>query len=183
MRTNISTSTLTTGLAASAALLLALTGCSATSQDTAEADTGAAGLSIEDAWVKAADSGMSAAFGTLENDSDQDVTIVRAESDVSPMMELHETVPNDAGEMVMQEKGGGFVVPAGGSYELAPGADHLMMMGLDAPVAAGDEVSFTLTLTDGSTYEFIAPAKDYSGANESYEGDEGMDMSDMDMGQ
>ena len=170
----------TTGLAASAALLLALTGCSAASQDTAEADTSteAASLSIDDAWVKAADSGMSAAFGTLENDSDQDVTIVKAESDASPMMELHETVANDAGEMVMQEKKGGFVIPAGGSYELAPGANHLMMMGLDAPVTAGDEVGFTLTLTDGSTYEFTAPAKDYSGANETYEGD---DMSDMDM--
>ena len=170
----------TTGLAASAVLLLALTGCSAASQATAEADTTteAASLSIDDAWVKAADSGMSAAFGTLENDSDQDVTIVKAESDASPMMELHETVANDAGEMVMQEKKGGFVIPAGGSYELSPGANHLMMMGLDAPVAAGDEVGFTLTLTDGSTYEFTAPAKDYSGANETYEGD---DMSDMDM--
>ncbi|TFD47789.1 copper chaperone PCu(A)C [Cryobacterium frigoriphilum] len=162
-----------------AATLLALAGCAASPAVPANtADTAAAAdaLTIQDSWVKAAETGMSAAFGLLENSSDTDITIVSAVSAAATMIELHETVENDAGALVMQQKEGGFVVPANGSYELAPGANHLMMMGLSAALPAGTESTFTLTLSDGSEFEFAATAKDYAGANESYEG--GMDMND-----
>ncbi len=161
-----------------AAAVLTLTSCAGTDAGTDAAPTATAkqadSLAIEGAWMKAADGGMSAAFGVLENTGDEDVTIVSAASPASATVELHETVANDAGEMVMQETDGGYVVPAGGSFELAPGANHIMLMGLANPVKAGDEVTFTLTLSDGSIFEFDAPAKDFSGGNESYEGD--MDM-------
>ena len=126
------TTTLTTALTTSAILVLALTGCSSPAQTgnnssgsapSASAAAMAPELEISDAWVKSAETGMSAAFGTLQNDSDQDVTIISAESAASPMMELHETVANDAGEMVMRPRDGGFTIPAGGSLELAPGAN------------------------------------------------------------
>ncbi|QOD42658.1 copper chaperone PCu(A)C [Clavibacter zhangzhiyongii] len=181
------TTTLTTTLATSAILVLALSGCGSPAQSSgaspaaapsATAAAAAPELEVDDAWVKSAESGMSAAFGTIVNDSAQDVTIVSADSPASPMMELHETVANDAGEMVMRPRDGGFTIPAGDSLELAPGANHLMLMGLTAPLAAGDEIDVTLTLSDGSTYDFSAPVKDYSGANETYEGGD-MDM-DMD---
>ncbi|MFS0852945.1 copper chaperone PCu(A)C [Microbacterium sp. 179-I 3D4 NHS] len=156
---------------------LALTGCAATA---APAETVPAGdsVTIADAWVKATDEDMSAAFGTLSNDSDQDVTIVSAETDAAGTIELHETVENEAGEMVMREIEGGFSIPADGTLLLEPGADHIMLMGLTGALTAGDEVTVTLTFSDDSTYEFSAPVKDYSGANENYEGDdehEGMD--------
>lgn len=164
--------------------LLALTGCasgdtggSGTQQEQAavqEADS----VTIEDAWVKSAEPGeMTAAFGTLENSSDQDVTVVSVESSASPMMELHETVANDSGQMVMREVEGGFVIPANDHLHLEPGGNHFMLMELPEPVKAGEEVTFTLTFSDGSTLEFTAVVKDYAGANENYEG--GMDHGDM----
>ena len=162
-------------LAVVAAAALLLAGCAAPApqaQVAVESDS----VSIADAWVKSADEGMSAAFGVLGNDGAADVTIVSASTEASPMVELHETVANDAGEMVMQPKEGGFVVPAGGTLTLEPGANHIMLMGLARPIVAGDEVSFTLTFADGSTYTFTAPAKDFTGANENYVG------GDMDMG-
>jgi len=166
------------GLALVAALALA--GCAGTPATTpaatpSAATTEASGLSITDPWVKAADSGMSAAFGTLENAGASDVTIVSAQSAASSMLQLHETVSNAAGEMMMQQKQGGFVVPAGGSLELAPGGNHIMMMDLSNPIKAGDEAKFTLTLSDGSTIDFTAVAKDYTGANETYTGDMNME--------
>jgi len=156
--------------------MFAFTGCAATA-DTTEpgataATTAAESLTITDPWVKAADTGMSAAFGTLENTSDTDINVVSATSSSATMMELHETVSDSAGVMVMQQKEGGFIVPANGSYEMAPGANHLMMMGLTAPLIAGVDATFTLALSDGSTCEFTAPAKDYSGANENYDDSE-----------
>jgi copper(I)-binding protein len=167
----------TTRLAVIAAAVLLLAGCAAPAPEAAlQADT----ISMSDAWVKSAEEGMSAAFGILTNDGDADVTIVSASTDASPMMELHETVASESGEMMMQEKDGGFVIPAGSTLTLEPGGNHLMLMGLTAPIMAGDDVTFVLTFADGSTLEFIAPAKDFSGANESYEGDMEMDgMDDM----
>ena len=172
------TKTLPTMLLLAVTTLFAATGCAAASEPaTPTASASAAdSITIEDAWVKAADEGMSAAFGTIANSGDTDITVVSAESPASTMIELHETVENDSGEMVMQAKEGGFVIPAGGSIELAPGANHIMLMGLTAPLVAGDDATFTLTLSDGSSYDFTAPAKDYTGANETYEGDMDMDM-------
>lgn len=158
---------------AAASLLLA--GCAAPAAE-APAAVESDSVTITDAWVKSADEGMSAAFGILSNHGDADVTVVSASTEASPMVELHETVMNDSGEMIMQPKEGGFVIPAGGTLALEPGGNHIMLMGLAAPIKAGDEVGFTLTFSDGSTYTFTAPAKDFSGANENYEG------GDMDMG-
>jgi periplasmic copper chaperone A len=171
---------ITTTVALASAALLALSGCtSATSAETATPVPQGKAISIADAWVKAADSGMSAAFGTLENDSAAPVTVVSVDSTASTSMQLHETVANETASMVMREKRGGFTIPARGKLELAPGGNHLMLMDLTGPIAAGEDVAFTLTMKDGSTYRFTAPAKDYTGADETYQGG---DMGGMDMG-
>ncbi|MCB8044520.1 copper chaperone PCu(A)C [Microbacterium oxydans] len=158
--------------------VLALTGCTPESTPTESAPRPAGEtVTIEDAWVKSADEGMSAGFGTLVNSGDDDVTVVSVASEASNMLELHETVENEAGEMVMREKDGGFIIPAGGSLPLEPGANHIMMMDLTGPLTAGSDVTFTLTFSDDSTFEFTAPVKDYSGANENYEGGDMQDGS------
>ncbi|KAA9156415.1 copper chaperone PCu(A)C [Microbacterium lushaniae] len=160
-----------------AAAALTLTGCASTISEAADTTTVAAGdaVSISDAWVKSAESGMSAGFGELTNDSDNEVTVVSASTEASAMLELHETVENENGEMVMRHIEGGFVIPANGSITLEPGGNHIMLIDLTAPLAAGEEVKFTLTFSDDTTYDFTAPVKDYFGANETYEGGE-MDM-------
>lgn len=140
------------------------------------AATEAESLTMTDPWVKSAEEGMTAAFGTLVNSGDSDVTIVSAETDITDMMELHETVQNDDGAMAMQEKDGGFVVPAGGEHELAPGGDHLMIMELLRPVEPGEAVTITLTFDDGSTTDVEATVKAFTGADEEYQDG---DMSDM----
>ncbi len=136
-------------------------------------------MTVVDAWVKAADEGMSAAFGPLINDSDRELTVVAAESAASTMLELHETVEDETGQLVMRRVESGFTIPADGQLVLEPGGDHIMLMDLTAPLRAGDEVTFVLTFSDDSTLTFDAPVKDYAGANESYhEGDEHGDHTD-----
>ncbi|MFE7507847.1 copper chaperone PCu(A)C [Promicromonospora sp. NPDC057488] len=160
----------TARLALALAAALALAGCTAAgaSDDAAAAPAGEA-VTVTDGWVKAAGSGMSAAFGGLTNAGTQDVTVVSATTEASPMLELHETVENETGELIMREIDGGFVIPAGQTLDLEPGGSHIMLMGLAHPLEAGEEVTFTLTFSDASTFEFTAPVKDYSGANENYD--------------
>lgn len=171
----IRTVRVSTALVLASAVLLA--GCSSMSAPAApstavtEQQTPAAdAVTIADAWVKAADDGMSAAFGVLSNGSAAAVTVVSAASPASATLELHETVAGTDGQMAMREVDGGFTIPAAGTLALEPGGNHLMLMDLAAPLLPGDEVSFTLTFSDGSEREFTAPVKDFAGANETYEG-------------
>lgn len=142
---------------------------------TAQADF----FTVTDPWITAADEGMTAAFGTLVNDSPQEVTVVSAASEFTSEVELHETVQNDDGSMGMQSKDGGFTVPAGGTHELTPGGDHLMIMDLNRALEPGETVRITLTFADDSTKELDATVKTFTGAEEEYQNGE-MDMSESD---
>ncbi|MDG4827466.1 copper chaperone PCu(A)C [Asanoa sp. WMMD1127] len=183
---SISTTARGLALAATAAFALLAGACGSAAEPAStstppppSASVPADPIAVRDMWVKTADKGMTAAFGTLLNTGGSDIRIVKATSTASPMMELHEVAEVD-GKMEMRPKEGGFEIPAGGSHELKPGGDHLMMMDVKAPVKAGDEVTFTLTLDSGTTFEFTAVAKDFAGGNESY--NPGASASPMTMG-
>lgn len=158
---------------------LGLAGCSAAEAEPAPSPASAAeSITLDDAWVRAADEGMTAGFGVLVNDSKVDATLVSASTDAAMRTELHETIADDSGAMVMREVEDGFTIPAGGEFALEPGANHLMMMELVAPLQAGAEVTMTLEFSDGSTLDVTAPVKDFAGAEEEYQGDsdhEGME--------
>lgn len=126
-------------------------------------------VTLEAGWAKAAD-GMSGVFGTLHNASAGDITLVSATSSAADVVELHESVSTGA-NVTMSEVEGGFTVPAGGTFELAPGGNHIMLMELTAGLLPGDEVPVTLAFDDGSTIDVTVLAKDYGGAQENYEGD------------
>lgn len=152
-----------------AAAVLALSACGTTSADRATTE---AVIEVEDAWVKASEGHMTSAFATLTNTSDEEVTVVAAASDAAARAELHEVVTTESGQMTMREKDGGIRIPGGESVTLEPGGDHIMLMDLGGPIVPGDEITVTLVLADDAELEFSAPAKDYTGANESYGRDE-----------
>lgn len=153
-----------------AALTLAATGLAACGGSSGGA------LAVNDSWTKATEGPMTGSFGTLVNDTDAEITVTGGSSPVAGMVELHEVVMAD-GEMVMQPKPGGFVVPAGGSLTLEPGGLHVMLMGLKETLAPGVEVPITLTLSNGETLTYTTVAKDFAGGNESYEPEPSMSMS------
>lgn len=161
------TTSTTTALISVGLLAASLTGCSESATKT-DAATGAKAVTVSDQWVKAADSGMTAVFGTLKNSGKDEVTVVSATSPAAGRMELHEVV-GQPGSTTMRPKEGGFVIPAGGTEVLAPGADHLMMMDLKAPLAVGSDVQVTLTFKDGSTLPFTAQVRTFPGAGENYQ--------------
>ncbi|AXK46495.1 copper chaperone PCu(A)C [Brachybacterium saurashtrense] len=165
--------------AALAALLLPLAACTTGGDETASGTagagasdgggTGAEELTLVDPWVKAAEEGMTAAFGTLVNRTGRDLQLIGASSPSAGMVELHETASDGSGGMSMQEKEGGFPVPDGGELLLEPGGNHLMLMDLAAPLQPGDKVELTLTCEDGTALTVAATVKDFAGAQEHYE--------------
>ncbi|MBA4025838.1 MAG: hypothetical protein C0482_26120 [Gordonia sp.] len=152
-------------VAAAALCVTALVACG----DSGETATQADSITVSDQWVKAADSGMTAAFGQLANTGDSQVHLVSVSSPASGYMEIHEMATSDSGGMVMREKEGGLVIPAKGSHSLDPGGDHLMFMDITAPVTAGQTVDLTFTFEDGSTKDVEAQVRDFSGNEENYD--------------
>ena len=178
-----------------AASALVLAGCSNSEQDSTQGDsasqsavntsaesdsdagenTGDA-LDLEDAVVRAMaeDADMTAIFGTLVNESDEDIEVVAFSSSVEAgMNEIHETVDGQ-----MREMQDPLIIPAGGSVTLEPGGAHFMLMDVKTPVLAGDEVTLTIELADGSTEEFDdVPVRTIGAGDENY-GDLGADHGD-----
>lgn len=152
---------------------LAACGTDDTTTESSTSSTGESSITAADPWVKAVDTGMTAAFVTLSNTSDSDLVLVSASTPASSMVELHEMAMKD-GEMVMQPKEGGIPVPADGTATLEPGGDHIMLMDVTEPIEPGDAVSLTLTFDDGSTLDVEAVAKEFSGAEEDYSGGDSM---------
>ena len=155
-------------LAGGTALCLgaALVGCSA---DDSGAAPAADSVTLTDAWGKAAEAGsMTAVFGTLSNSAGSPVTLTAVTTDVSPRAELHEMASDGSGSMSMREKEGGVEIPAGGDSVLQPGGEHVMLFDLSSPLKAGDQLSMTLTFSDGSTTDVHAQVRDFSGAQENY---------------
>lgn len=153
-------------------------GCSTTNADPA-ADAGEAtqadSLAVADPWVKAAtaDDGMTALFGDLTNEGDVAVRVVAASTDVADLVELHEVTEGEDGNSSMREIEDGFPVDPGDERPLDPGADHIMLMDLTEDLEPGMEITVVLEFEDGSTTEVTAPVKDFEGANEEYESDNG----------
>lgn len=101
-------------------------------------------ISIKDAYARSgAKSG--AAFFVIMNKSDSDDRLIAASTESAPRVELHTHIEDDNGVMKMREIEGGIAVPAGGMHALERGGDHVMFMGLEAPLPTGETISVTLT--------------------------------------
>lgn len=144
----------------------ALAGCSASSDDHHE-PMGST-VTVENQWASSAETEMAAVFGTFTNTGDHDARIVSGESPLAGRVEVHEVVPNASGAMTMRPKADGLTVPAGGTRELIPGGDHLMLMDLKQPLNPGADVTLTVVFADGSTIPLTAQIRDFAGANEQY---------------
>ena len=105
------------------------------------------------AWVRlAAVPGQpGAAYFTLAGARSPE-RLVKVESALARRAELHETMKG-MGAMSQMKPLDGVDVPAAGQIVFAPGARHVMLVGLDPAVKPGTAVPLRLGFADGSTTE------------------------------
>jgi copper(I)-binding protein len=142
-------------------------GCTSPAQEHTD-HAMAAGVVLQEQWASAGDGQMAAVFGTLVNNGHHEARLVSGSSPAAGRVEVHE-VAGEAGAKAMRPKEGGIVLAAGGSHELVPGGDHLMLMDLTAPLSVGSDIELTLQFEDGSTLPVTVQVRDFAGANEQYQ--------------
>jgi copper(I)-binding protein len=100
-------------------------------------------LSIGHPYARATVAGQAAggAFLTIENRGADD-RLVSASAEVSKVVELH-TMSMDGDVMRMRQLDS-IPLPAGKAVALKPGALHIMLIGLKAPLKAGDKFPLKL---------------------------------------
>jgi len=93
--------------------LLVLAGCSAQGE-----------VRATDLWVKSSEvstiGGMSVVYGTLTNNTTNDIVLIGGQTDLAGIVEVHEMAMIN-GELKMQQIAGGLLIPAGQSIQLEPG--------------------------------------------------------------
>lgn len=111
-------------------------------------------IRIDHPWARATPGAapIGAAFVTLVNEGPADDRLVGAETPVAERVEIHRHV-EDGGVMRMRAVEGGLDLPAGGTAVFAPGALHLMLVGLTRPLQEGEQVPMTLTFEQAGTIE------------------------------
>lgn len=151
-------------LARRAATLVALAGAFAPMLAVAAAPaaaptaTPAAQPTATRAWARATPPGLTvgAAYVTLTGGAEPD-RLVGASSPRASMVQIHVIVESN-GVAGMREVDG-VDVPAGRTVVLAPGGTHLMLMGLDGPLVAGQSLPLTLEFERAGRIDVVAQVR------------------------
>ena len=115
-------------------------------------------IKIKDVWVRPSSEKMaSALYFTIENTGESADTLYRVDSDIAEKVEIHETYTE--GEMMGMRKVDFVAIPGKGSFELKPGAHHVMLMKLKKDIKDGNEVKFVLYFKRAGEISITAKAK------------------------
>jgi periplasmic copper chaperone A len=115
-------------------------------------------IKIKDAWMRPSSEKMATAlYFVIENKSEAADTLYQVESDLAERVEIHETYSE--GEMMGMRKVDGIVIQGKSSFELKPGAHHVMLMKLKKDINDGDEPEFVLHFKQAGEMKITATAK------------------------
>lgn len=119
-----------------------------------------ADVTVEGAWVRlpppVADT--AAAYMTLKNSGDADVTVTEVTTDVAETPEFHAMMMH--GDHMMMHKMEPVIIPAHGELAFTPGSNHLMLTGLKESLKVGQHVMLTLKTSTGESIMIHAEVRD-----------------------
>ena len=108
----------------------------------------AADIMVEDAYARSSNPKVGGVFFVMRNPSAEPVKLVDARSNVARKTELHTHLMQDGIARMRQVES--IEIPAQGMAPLQRGGDHVMLMGLTAPLAQGASFPLTLVFDDGT---------------------------------
>jgi copper(I)-binding protein len=122
-------------------------------------------LLLEGAWVRALPPTQSntAAYLTLINNSDRQVTVTGAYSPVAQSAEIHTSREVDG--LMRMEQLQQLPIAAGTREALMPGGKHLMLLGLDRMPMEGERVELCFTLARGEAVCTAAEVRRQAASN------------------
>jgi hypothetical protein len=135
---------------------LSLAGCSQPAPGTGFR---AGDLEVTGAFARASvgASDTTAAYLTISNRGQADDRLTGARSPAATAVELH-TMEMSGGMMRMRAVESA-AIPAGRSIAFEPGGDHLMIIGLKAPLKAGDTLELTLSFEHAGEIDVAAEVR------------------------
>ncbi len=116
-------------------------------------------LTVEEPYAFSTPVGVPVGSGYLSitNSSDRSVVLLSVEADF-PRVMIHESVMVD-GVMQMEHRMS-VEIPAGQTLSFEPGGLHIMFMGLEEPLEAGDTIPVTLVFQDLSPLQTTFTVKE-----------------------
>lgn len=100
-----------------------------------------------------------AAYFDITNNSDTDDVLLSADAEGFEDVQLHDTIVEDgSASMVEQEEG--IAIPAGDTVTLEPGGLHVMLIGSENELAAGDELTINLVFENAGEVELTSVVRD-----------------------
>ena len=129
-------------LAAAALSLAACNPSEPAKAPAAETPTATAAVSATDAWCRPSPNGAKAGGCYVTLTAATDDRLTGGSTPRAASLQVHE-MKTENGMMKMAELTAGLPLPAGQAVALAPGGNHLMLIGLTAPLVAGETVPLT----------------------------------------
>jgi len=127
-----------------AAVALALAACNPPADKPAPAaEATAPAVTASDAWCRPSPNGAKAGGCYVTLTATTDDRLTGGSSPRAGELQVHE-MKTENGMMKMAQLTEGLPLPAGQAVGLAPGGNHLMLIGLTAPLVAGETVPLTL---------------------------------------
>jgi copper(I)-binding protein len=99
--------------------------------------------------------GNGAVYLRISNQSKEDDALIGAASDVSSRAELYAQL-NEGGVITLRPRSR-IVIPAGGTVEMRPNGNHILLVGLTRDLGRGDKVTLTLTFEKAGSMSVRAP--------------------------
>ena len=101
---------------------------------------------------------VTAAYLTITNRSNKEISLISLQSPVADKVEIHETVEQDG--MVNMAHRRNLTIPANSTVSLKEGGKHLMLTGLKQPVKIGQKILVQFGFDNGTTITATIGVKD-----------------------
>jgi len=142
----------------------------------------ASDITVEEAWVRlpppVADT--AAGYMTIRNNGEKDIEILGIETAAATNPEFH--AMEMSGDMMKMKKMQKVIVPAHGGINFSPNGNHVMLIGLTAPLKAGEHIMMSMTTSEDETVMVHAEVRDMRGGHEmGHDMDHEMKKDDHDM--